>query len=357
MAWLVGDGFDFYTSASSDFALGGLGDSQYVSASGGTTATTRFGTGQAFNAAAGGQGWTTVTFANSTTIWANFAIYNTAATYVAGGTTVLQGFCLRDGAFNQVGVYVRSGGDFIVTNGQGNGTILATSPQLFLNAGANGVWHHVQCKIVINNTTGSVELRIDGHTTDDYSVSSINTRNGSTNSYVNNGQFGFVPAGTSSQMYWDDWYMFNDQGAAPNNWQGDVRAYSYYPNADSGLSWTPNSGANNFSRVAQAYDADTTYVSTSGIGNFDKYTLPALPTTPNSIINVQTRLVARYDDTGPHTVSSRLWSGATPSDSVSGSLTATYQQIWKNYLTDPNTGSAWATSTLSSLFVGPVDVL
>jgi hypothetical protein len=287
----------------------------------------------------------------------NFAIFNATAAYVTGGTTVLNGFCLRDGTNNQVGVYIRSGGDFIITNGQGGGTILATSPQLFPSAGANGAWHHVQCKIVINNTTGTVEIRVDGHTSADYLTGSINTRNGSTNSTVNNGIFGLVPTGTSSQMFWDDFYMFNDQGAAPNTWQGDVRAFSYYPNADSALAWTPNSGANNFSRVAQAYDADTTYVSTNGVGNFDKYTLPALPTTPNSIINVQTRLVARYDDTGPHTVSSRLWSSATPSDSISATLSATYQQIWKNYPTDPNTGSAWAASTLSSLFVGPVDVL
>jgi hypothetical protein len=357
MSWLCGDGFDFYSNGASDWTLTQGGDSAFASIGGGVTATTPYGTGLAFNCAAGGQGWTSATFANSTTLWVNFIIYNAGNAYSTGGTTVFNGFTLRDGSNNQVGVFLRSGGDIIVTNGNGNGTILYTSSQIIPNASANGTWHHFQFKIVINNTTGSVECRMDGATSSNFTATGLNTRNGSSNSFVNNGLFGLVPTGAGANMYWDDWYMFNDQGAVPNDWQGQVRCYSYYPNGDGTVSWLPNSGVSNYTRVNQVYDGDATYVSTATVANFDQYALAALPSTPAAIINVQTRVVARMDDAGPHTVNSRIWSGISTADGAGMTLSTSYQQLWKNFLVDPATSSAWAPSTLSTLKVGCVDVV
>jgi hypothetical protein len=198
---------------------------------------------------------------------------------------------------------------------------------------------------------------MDGATSDDFNATGLNTRNGSTNSYVNNGLFAGAATGIASTGRWDDWFLFNDQGSAPNNWAGQVRCYSYFPNADTTVTWTPDSGANNFSRVNQIYDADTTYISTSTASNVDKYGLAALPTTPIQIFNIQTRLVGRMDDAGPHTVSSRLWSSTSTADSVGMTCSATYGAVWKNNLTDPATGLAWASSTLSTISIGAVDVL
>lgn len=356
MAWLVGDGFDFYANGSADWNLSQVGDTNWTMVgAGGVSATTPFSSGQSFNSAATNQGFASITFANSTTVWVNFAFENIALSYATGGTTVISGFTLRDTTNNQVGVFIRNGGDIIVTNGAGNGTILYTSSQIIPNGGST--WHHFQFKIVINNTTGSVECRMDGATTDNFNATGLNTRNGSTNSYVNNGLFAGAATGIGSTSLWDDWYIFNDQGATPNNWAGQVRCFSYYPNADTTVTWTPNSGVTNFSRVNQVYDADTTYVSTSTATNVDKYGLAALPSIPVQILNVQTRLVGRMDDAGPHTVSSRLWSGSSTVDSASMTCSSTYQQVWKNNLVDPATSAAWVASTLSTLSVGAVDVL
>jgi hypothetical protein len=359
MAWLFGDGFDFYANASADWGFGQIGDTNWASFGGGgvISSTTPYGSGLCFNCAAAGQGATSITFANSTTIWINFALYNTAWAYSTGGTTVQHGFYLRDATSLQVGVYIRNGGDIIVTNGQGNGTNLYTSSQIIPNASANGAWHHFQFKIVINNTTGSVECRMDGAASNNFTATGLNTRNGTTNSYCNSVVWGLIPTGTAGQGYWDDLYAFNDQGAVPNNWAGQVRCYSYYPSSDNTITWTPNSGANNFSRVNQAYDADTTYVSTTTVNNVDRYNLAALPTTPNTILNVQTRCVARMDDAGPHTVNSRLWSGSSTADAAQLTCSASYQQLWKNNLNDPATSSPWAASTLSTLNIGIIDIL
>lgn len=352
MAWLGGDGFDFYNL---DEGAAQWGDAPWAATFGTLIAKTPFGEGFAWHT--NGDQWNESNqFTPSSTVYVNYQFYNDNAAYVVGGTSTGTGVQFFDGTTAQCGFYVRTGGDFIVTNGPPNGTILATSPKLLANAAADGVWHHIQIKCVINNTTGSFTIRLDNNSSDDWTSGNINTRQGTSNAQATMIKVG-NNLGTSG-FGWniDDCYWFNDQGAQPNTWQGVIKGYSYYPNGDNSVSWTRNSGATNASCVNQRYDGDTTYVSTNTPGNVDRYTLPPLPSTPLNIVAVQTRASIRFDDAGPHTAKSRLWSGSTTSDSVVATLSASYQQIWKAYTTDPATGAAWAASTLSGLNLGIVDV-
>jgi hypothetical protein len=346
MAWEGGDGFDFH-NAVGDMVVAG---SVWTSTGGGgflSGASTRFGVGQAYSIPGTGAGaFVTQTFGNDTTIFVNFA-WNIATTL--SGSTVYFGFALRDTTNNQVGVYMRSDGTILVTNGAFNGTVLAT----WTGAFGGNQWNHYQFKIVINNTTGSVEMRMNGATSDTQSVTGINTRNGSANNYANNISF----YGSSTNTAIDDAYWFNDQGAQPNTWQGDVRAVQLMPASDSSVTWTPNSGANNYSRVSEAHqDGDTSYVSTNTINNVDLYAIAALATTPNAIINVALKSMARMDDAGPHTYKQRLSSGGTTSDSSNLSLSTTYQWLWTNYSTDPHTSAAWTFAGINAALIGPFDV-
>src|SRR5215831_7191196 len=335
MAWLIGDGFDFYNAAADQTLPGSV----WASGSPPTlTAITRFGVGMGTQAV-GTSTLTSITFANSTTIYVNYAFISTIA--FTSGTTGWMGFTLMDGGTAQVGVFIVSGGTIKVTTGAVGATQLATSPFTLV---AN-VWNHFQFKIVINNTTGSVECRLNGNTSNDWTATGINTRNGTTNPQVNS--FKFDSVGATTGVY-DDLYIFNDQGAAPNTWQGDVRALQLMPTSDSSITWTPNSGGNNFSRVSELReDGDTSYVSTSTVNNVDQYGTGSLSTTPNSIIAVQTKMFTRMDDVGPHTVKSRLTSSGVTSDSSNLALSSSYQMLQQVYATDPNTSAAW-TSTAAN---------
>jgi hypothetical protein len=354
MAWLGGDSFDFYTASQTDWTNSQAGDSPWSNFNATTvTNTTPFGVGASMSSAAVGQNAISNAFTASATIFVNFQFYNAQA-FTPGGTTVYGGVQFRDGATVQCGVFIRSGGDVIVTNGNGNGTILATSAQIFPTGTGN--WNHVQMKVTINNTTGSVAVRMNGNASDDFNSGSINTRQGTANNQATAIVIGCLTGCANSPQNWDDVYWFNDQGAVPNAYQGVVRGYTYYPTSDTSVQWTPNSGGNNFSRVGSAFDGDTSYNSDSTAGHVDKYGLPALPNTPTTIVAVQTRMCARFDDAGPHSASSRLWSGVTTSDSVTAALSSSYNQLWKTYTTDPATSAAWAASTLSTLSLGIVDV-
>ena len=245
MAWEIGDSFDFYGTVS-DATVAGTCWTSFGGGGNITTSGTRFGTGLCFVLPSTGAGaLQSTTFGNDTTIFVNFA-WNLGN---SGGATVYFGFALRDSTNNQVGVYFQANGTVIVTNGAFNGTVLATWASQF----AGNQWNHYQFKIVINNTTGSVEMRMNGATSNTQSVTGINTRNGSTNAYANNISFYDSAQGTNI----DDFYLFNDQGAQPNTWQGDVRAVQLMPNANSG---TPQWSASHMSTNASASPPPTTGV-------------------------------------------------------------------------------------------------
>src|SRR5262252_589625 len=349
MAWMIGDSFDFY-NAGSDLLLNNAIWSSYALPPF-TTTSTRFGTGRACALGNGGSFGTTlntVPFPNtSSTIYVNLNLFSSQA-HVNGGTTAIAGFAWRDenGPAIQGGLYLRNGGDFVVTNGATTGTVLATSPVLAPTA---GMWMHLEVKIVVHNTAGSVELRhidINGASLP-WVATGLNTRNGTANFFANGIQ---LQGTTPTNDYCDDFYVFNDQGAQPNTWQGDVYAVQQRPNADIAITWSRNTGLHNFEAVADtAEDGDTSYVLTNGVNNVDQNGIAPVTPEPLTIVAVSMTYMARMDDSGPHWVTAQLTSGGTVDTLPTLILTNNYVIQQRVYPVDPNTGALWAFANVNAL--------
>ena len=160
---------------------------------------------------------------NYTTIFFAVAIGYFAA---LSGSTILHSFDIKDGTSVQCSVGFRSDGAIVVTAlTNGTGTNLATFTSAFLAS----VWSQFQVKIVINNTTGSVEVRKDGATSATFSASSLNTRNGTANAYANRIRFNSQGSAVGNA---DDFVIWQDQGAAPTSWIGDCRVTQHMPDED-----------------------------------------------------------------------------------------------------------------------------
>jgi hypothetical protein len=347
MAWLLGDGFDFYANAS-DMVAGGL---SWTVSSVNPGGTSRFGVGQSIVPSNGSTAKTT-SFTNSTTIYANMAAKPNAV-IVPGSLSPMAGFQLLDGANNQLAIAILFNGTVVVTAGAINGAALATSPQIFLN---NTVWHHLQFKIVIDNTVGSVEMRVDGNPTNNWTATGLNTRNGSTNNFVN--IFNFTSLTGANGVFFDDFYLFNDQGVSPNTWQGDVRSLQLMPNSDQTITWTPKSAGTNFSQVNELIaNGDTSYVFTNTPGNQDYYGCQTLTVVPFNIIAVQTKMYSRMDDTGPHSICFNIKSSSTVLSSPTTAMASNYTWIQMVNTVDPNTSIAWTIPGVNALQIGPNDVL
>jgi hypothetical protein len=226
MAWIAGDGFDYYgTLADVARSVWDVADTTkfaLVTFGGPTGALpTRFGSGQMLQRVASVSGaWLTKTIgSNEATLLVALAYYRVSA---LSGTTPEIYLQFRDGATAQCTVVFESSGNIVLKAGTETGTVLATYTAAF----GQDVWTHFQVRVTINNTAGAITVRKNGSTTDSFTATALNTRGGTANNYatavvVGNGN---AVAITTIQNLVDDVLCYSASGAAPNDWVGDVRA-------------------------------------------------------------------------------------------------------------------------------------
>jgi len=155
-------------------------------------------------------------------------------------------------------------------------------------------------------------------------------------------------ASHASNNYFDDLYVLDLTGAAPNNdFLGDIQITALNPNGNGNASDFTGSDADstdNYLHVDETIpDWDTSYVESLTIGHVDLYTYEDLPATPDTIYAVQTVMVARKDTAGARygnlltRVNSTNYNGDTFAP-VEGSYTY-HTKIWE---LNPDDSAAWA---------------
>jgi len=210
MAKLFNDGFDHY-AATADLAAGKWSSTTSIA----LNATTAFG-GQSLATTANNLNnvvaiWETAT--NETTVFFSIRYRTTNAT----GASITWAMQFTDAGTAQVTIMFMQDFTIVARSGGTGGTVLGTASA----ATTQNTWDSFQGKIVINNTTGSVELRKNGGTTPILNLTSVNTRGGTANNYVNRVTMGSNFSNQSVLV--DDMFFNSDNGSAPTTWPGDVR--------------------------------------------------------------------------------------------------------------------------------------
>lgn len=232
----------------------------------------------------------------------------------------------------------------------GDGVVIATSAN---NAWAGGGWLYVEVGSIIDSTTGSVEVRVDGKTVLTYSGNTQKTANAwMDNIYVR---------ATNSGVSLDDFYYCDstsDPGANPHNtFLGDCRVATLFTVGGAGTTqWSPSPNTNaNWQNVEEtSMDSDTTYNYTSTAGDEDLYNFQALPTGIPLIYGVQVVGAWRKDDAGARQGKQALRSGTTEVYGSTFSLPDTsYSYFSDIYILDPNTTADWTVSAVNALSAGP----
>src|SRR5262245_26461303 len=235
MAWIVADGFDYYSTAAD------LARSVWDSYGPGTNGfqAGRFGTGQALKAAATPGIYFTKTIpSNESTLYVAMAYYRYAA---LSGTRHEYYITYRDGATAQCTIVFESSGNIVLKSGIQTGTVLATYSAAF----AQDVWTHFQVKVVIDGSAGELRVRKNGAVSDTFVATGLNSRGGTANNYANVIVFGGAAANLNQVA--DDLLFFSGSGAAPNTWVGDCRAICLQPTGDTAqknFAPIPAAGAN-----------------------------------------------------------------------------------------------------------------
>lgn len=114
----------------------------------------------------------------------------------------------------------------------------------------------------------------------------------------------------------------------------------------------------NAALVAEAQqDGAATYVYDSVVGHADLYGIAPLAVTPASVIAVTTRAFIQKSDAGSRSGAVQLKSGATTVASTTTALSTTFAWLYRTDTTDPATGSAWTTTAVNNVQVGPLLVV
>lgn len=226
-------------------------------------------------------------------------------------------------------------------------TLLATSALDWLAASS---WGYIEIEAFLDDTTGTANVYVDGNLALTFAG---DTRNGGTATINRVGMSTNYPGSTAPNagvnMDLDDVYI-NDSITR----LGGSKIEVLRPSADVSVQWTPNSGANNYSRVNETLvDGDTTYVEAGTIGFQDLYDIPSLSSSPAIIHAVQVSSFPRKTDAGDRAINHTVKSGATTSQGSDFYLSSSYSKYERILNTDPNTGLAWDNAAINALQIGP----
>jgi len=230
-----------------------------------------------------------------------------------------------------------------------------TSPVGSLTAGA---WHYVEVKAVIAGASSVLSAQLDGGLV----IPATTLNLGSTGVHFVgprswwDGSVTWEPT-LGNNLYYDDMYFF-DTSAAPNNdFIGDCRVETIYPNGVGNNSdWIPDSGSNwqrvNEHTSAPYPDGDTSYVRSNTAGAQDTYDCNDLSIISGTIYGLQTNVYTRKEDTALHKIDALVRSGGTNypgADKIVASGYTDFTDIWQ---TDPATALAWTIAGVNAAQFG-----
>lgn len=242
----------------------------------------------------------------------------------------------------QVIIKLTATGTLAAYRGPLGGTLLGTSTAVL----TAGVYAYLEVKVLISDTVGTVEIRKDGISI--LTLTGLDTQNGAGGTIAS---FGFLgPDSEAATIDIDDVYACNGAGAAPqNNFLGDCRVDTTFPNAAGNLSqWTPSAGSNWQNVDEDPADDDVTYNFASVAATRDLYALPDIAPTTGTVFGVAVNMQVRKDDAAARTFRDLVRSGST---NFPGGLThtaaATYNMFTEVHETDPNTSAAWTIANIN----------
>lgn len=259
---------------------------------------------------------------------------------IGSGTPTIIG--VMDSGTIQVDVRMNTSGQLLVTR---NGTTLATSATaLSLNT-----WYHVEFKFTINNTTGVIQVKVNG-TDHIASTSSLNTR-GSANNYFN--QFTLAGNMNNNQYSIQGAYVCDQTGSSAADFLGVVRIGALQPaGAGNYAQWTPNSGANFASVGEKVMDGDTSWNGSSTANQIDSFDFVNLPSGSGTVHAIQHTIAARQDGGATRSIAPLQRSSGTDYVGTTVNLAAGYVFYTEPKSVNPATTAQYSVSEVNAAEFG-----
>jgi len=215
-----------------------------------------------------------------------------------------------------------------------------------------GVWNFIEWKVTITSSTGANQCVVRMNNVEILNLTGISTKT-SANTTANLLGFGDTSF-SSATMTFDDLYICNNSGSVNNDFLGDCRIETLYPNGagnytDFGL----NGAATNWQAVSEARADDvTSYVASDVPGDIDTYTFTNPAGTLATVYGIQPVLRGRKDNAGARTFANVLRIGGTDYTGVAFSLSTDYLFYCEVIENNPDTVAPWTSSDIIALESG-----
>lgn len=335
MALLWCDGFDQYGGNT-----GNMTDGLYASVSGMSLTTTIVRTGA--RSLSGGGSFRWVLPAARSVVGQGMAVYLNVLPSVSDRVVLYQG---KDGDNNpHLTVTMMTTGGLRIRRGGTAGTLLhETGPVLTAEA-----WHHVEIRTVYDDTNGAVEVRVNGVTVADISnVDTVDTADTLCHQLVA-GEL----APTSATVYFDDFFVWDDQGSQNNDFLGDHRVRLLMPNQDTQTANFTVVGASppvGFQAINEVPpDDDTSYIAADDPGDISEFGFEDLPSTISTVAALMVVGRMRKTDAGTCNLQMGLISSAAETLGADRPITEQWT-YWSDVLElDPNTGASWTRNSTNA---------
>lgn len=189
-------------------------------------------------------------------------------------------------------------------------TMFGTGVNTSANVLSVNTWYYLEMKVYCHNTNGTVEVKLDGNTIITYSG---DTRYA--DFWDHNSIIGFRGGTTAMNMRIDDWYICDGSGTTCNDFLGDCRVYTLFPDGDASGNMTANSGSDEYAMVSGNTVNLNKYIKDTTTNNEAVFTYGGLPDTPNTVYGVMVTTEAK--------MSANLYKGMkTLSQNGSGTINA-----------------------------------
>lgn len=205
-------------------------------------------------------------------------------------------------------------------------------------------WMCIETKVVISDTTGIVEVKVDGISK--LALSSQDTQNGGSG-YVTVVDWS-VYALSGRTFYIDDIVIRSD------GWPGVGGVYVLAPNAAGDTSdWTASAG-NPYECVDEVPPTFTDYLYTDAATTETVHllNLAALPGAADSIAGVGVMAYAKLDAAGTGSLRCKLKAGSTTANGADVGLSTSAQWVTAYWAVNPDDSAAWETADIAALQIG-----
>jgi hypothetical protein len=274
------------------------------------------------------------TFTSADATW----IGGAAVQFDALATFALYRF--TDAGTSQVEIQLRPDGTLRAV--RGGSTVLATSSYAL----STGTWYWIEAKVVVDNSVGSVVVRVNGATRINATgLDTQNTANPTANGFA-------INSGSSVNTLFGDLIFRNGADAASFYDDSIVEADS--PDEDGFYSdWTPSVGTDHYAVVDETAPNTADFLAATTPGNRDSFLFPDIAVPVGTIRAIQLTVAAEKDDGTTREIELFARESGTDYDSgVTEALNVTNTYYSFPWLTNPSTGLAWTEAEANAFEAG-----